>query len=142
MSENVGNHKIKFKHGLDGMIETSNGNTIFADLLMVGALACTREYTHGSSNENFHGKYQTDVDGLVQLSRKTQEGVKVIADIVTTLGVLMAGTDLDNLDRGDVSRFAWLISGLGELQGQLVFENAEVNYALNNCKVMYEKGLS
>jgi hypothetical protein len=125
--------RIKFTHGEDGMIGTYNGSTIFANLLMLGAFACTREY----DDKIFYKKYQTDMEGLDKLRMKTQEAVTVLADTISALGEILVYVDIDNIDNPTLARFGWLISGLGELQSQLSFENSEITYALTKHEDMY-----
>jgi hypothetical protein len=127
-------HHINFKHGENGVINTYNGSTIFSNLFMLGAFAHTREY----DKKIFHGKYQTDVKGLESLELKTHEAIDTISNIVAALGEMLAHTDLENIDKGTLATYGWLISGLGELQGQISFENREIAYALEKYKALYE----
>lgn len=128
-------HYINFKHGENGRIGLYNGNSVFSNILMLGALAHTREY----DKKTFHNKYQTDIAGLESLRSKTHETITVIADSVSALGEIMAYADLDNVDKGSLATFGWLISGLSELQNQLIFENIEVTHALKNHEALYGK---
>lgn len=128
-------HHINFKHGENGGIDLYNGNSVFSNVLMLGALAHTREY----DKKTFHKKYQTDIAGLEILRSKTHETITVIAYSVTALGEIMAYADLDNVDKGSLATFGWLISGLAELQNQLIFENMEVTHALKNHEALYGK---
>jgi hypothetical protein len=128
-------HRINFKHGENGGIDLYSGNTVFSNVLMLGALAHTREY----DKSIFHKKYQTDIAGLEILSSKTHEAITVIADSVTALGEIMAYADLDNVDKGSLTTLGWLISGLSELQNQLIFENMEVTHALKDHEALYGK---
>lgn len=126
-------HHINFKHGENGVINTYNGSTIFSSLFMLGALANTREY----NKEFFHGKYQTDVKGLEELDSKTGDAIDTLANIISVLGELLTHVDLKNIDEGALATYGWLISGLGELQGQIAFENSEITHALLNHKALY-----
>lgn len=126
-------HHINFKHGENGVINTYNGNTIFSNLFVMGALANTREY----SSEVFHRKYQTDAEGLKVLEAKTNEAIGQLSSITQVLGEMLAHVDLDNIDKGVLATYGWLISGLMELQGQIAIENSDIAYALSNCKALY-----
>jgi hypothetical protein len=132
-TESNNTHHINFKHGENGVINTYNGNTIFSSLFMLGALANTREY----NKEFFHRKYQTDVKGLEELDSKTGDAIDTLANIISVLGEMLAHVDLENIDKGALATYGWLISGLGELQGQIAFENSDITYALQNCKALY-----
>ncbi|MGZ5573932.1 MAG: hypothetical protein ACXWEO_02800 [Methylobacter sp.] len=129
------NHTIYFTHGENGVIDTYNGNTVFSNLFMLGALSCTREY----DDKLFHKKYKTDLAGLEVLNSRTEEAISFLSSAVSALGEMLAYVDLDNIDNGTMASFGWLISGLGELQSQLAFENSEITYALKNCEAVYGK---
>ncbi|MDP1664485.1 MAG: hypothetical protein Q8L79_05090 [Methylobacter sp.] len=132
-TESNANH-INFKHSENGGIDF-NGNSVFSNVLMLGALAHTREY----DKKTFHKKYQTDITGLEILRSRTHETITVIADSVVALGEIMAYADLENVGKSSLVTLGWLISGLAELQNQLIFENYEVTDALNNREALYGK---
>ena len=73
------------------------------------------------------------------LESKTNEAVDVLANIMAALGEMLAYVDMDNIDKGTLATYGWLISGIGELQGQIAFENSEITYALKNCEAIYGK---
>ncbi|MGZ4995765.1 MAG: hypothetical protein ACXV79_16565 [Methylobacter sp.] len=120
-------NSIKFTHAESGEIDSHNGKTVFSYLFMLGAFASTRKY----NSDLVCSEYQTDTDGLKVLESKASEAVSCLSDAVAALGTMMANADMDNIDTDTLRTCGWLIAGLGELIGQVSFENSEISYALS-----------
>ena len=124
-------HTIKFTHSENGEINTCKGSTVFANLLMLGALANTRKY----DSTLLCMSYATDKAGLESLVLKTNETVSELSRAMTALGVVLGNIDLDMIDQSTVRSLGWLITGLGELLEQVSFEEGDMSCNLRAMQV-------
>jgi hypothetical protein len=111
---------IKLSPADNGEINIPNGDTPLAKLLMIGALAHTRQY-----DENEKSLYQTDQDGLDRLVWATSGVIEFIPNAVAALGKMLIHCDKKEMSDSGINSIAWLIVGLNEILEQCIFEESE-----------------
>ncbi len=124
-------HTIKFTHSESGEINTYNGSTVFANLLMLGALANTQKYDSALQCMS----YATDKAGLKSLVIKTNETVTQLSIGMAALGEILGNIDLDVTDQSTVRSLGWLIAGLGELLEQVSSVESDMSCSLRAMQV-------
>lgn len=119
---------IKFAHAENGDLDVCNGDTVFSSLLAIGALtkAAKSKYT----GDAIYKEYPTDIEGLERLQDMSSEALVHISSTIATLGKMLVYVDRENLGDSHIDNLGWLITGLGEVLGQLSYENDEINHTL------------
>jgi hypothetical protein len=113
-------HTIKFHHHERGETSFINGETVYANLFMIGAFSQTKKPKFSGNDAGYEGyEYQTDLRGLSVLQSRIEEAVEYIGDAVSLLGQMLAHVDKEELGDQQLDTYAWLVTGLGELTGQL-----------------------
>lgn len=121
--------KIKFTHAENGDICIRNGDTVFSNLLTIGALTKTAKTKY--TGDAVYKEYATDAEGLKELQSMNDEAIMYISDAVATLGKMLVYVQRDEMGDTRLDSFGWLVAGIGEILEQLTFENGEISHTLS-----------
>lgn len=123
---------IKFEHSDSGNLEFHN-TSILNDLFAIGAVYLTRKRTLTSSDQ-IKVEYATDDKGLEDLIYRNDEILTSLHTSLSTLGILQAYVNSDDIESHVLNDLGWMIHNLSELAAAVSFCNSEMNYHLSTKK--------